>query len=169
MSKGIKKVELCYENCEVLRVPIEYILDFQCEGYKKTAHRIAMNSVSEMESFDNILIEVNNSIAKDKSIIEDSFIFEKNTDVLDFMKRNDITSVTFVYDDLSENVYYVNWDGNEYEDNSNSTYIVNSSGDVATIITDKTNEQFNRYVDKFKEIFLEDGEEQRYKRKLYRL
>lgn len=169
MSKRINKVELCYENCEVLKIPIEYILDFQCEGYKKTARRVAMNSISEMESFDNILIEVNNSIEKNKSIIKDSFVFDENINVLDFIKRNDITSITFVYDDLSEKVYYVNWDGNEYEDNNNSTYIVNSSGDVATIITDKTNEQFNEYVDEFKEIFMENGDTQRYKRKLYRL
>lgn len=167
------KVKLVFENCEVLSVPGEYIIDLEILNPTWSVRRIAMNSISKVTVFNQALITVASEIANaDKEeILKESFIFEhENFDVIDYLKRNDITNIDVINADGTDEEVISGVFAWGPEDDYFNTYqntLTNDLGDVAILVSNKENpsKEFDAILKEFKEEF-NDKDEQTFRKKL---
>lgn len=149
----IKELELCYENCELVTIPGEYLIAVNFSDHKKTFARRASNSFSFSESYDSISIVIASEINSkkyigqyfgDKNIIEE-YGNESCTDYLH--KRTDITQITLHLEDGSKHHFFVPW-SEEYEyDNYYQKNYINSNNDVAiTIFKNEIPDYFEEFM-----------------------
>lgn len=126
MSKSIKKVEIVFENCESLIVPIERIGKFVIDDIHKHINRVALNSVEEHETSMTVFIEIFNR--------------KRNKKLYRISDYKDITQIYLIFDDSSEACYFVNYEeptGHENDlgaPNVNQTTYITDKGDILLTI-----------------------------------
>lgn len=131
MTKSVEKIELVFENCETLIIPIKRIGHFIIDDIHKCIHRIAMNSISELNIADTIFIEIFNR--------------KRNPNLYRISNYKDITQIWLTFNDSSEECYYVDYKEPEgHEDDlgapniNQSTYIQENGDILLTIAAGKT-------------------------------
>lgn len=133
MKEVIKRIDIIFENCEVLYIPIERIGLLTIDDIHTTISRTAINSFDRYETANTIFIEIFNR-TKDLSLNR-------------IVKHNDITSIDVVYLDTVNNIekiesYFVDYkEPKGQEDvvgaiNLNQKVFVRESGDICICISE---------------------------------
>lgn len=126
MNKDVKKIEIVFENCETLVIPIERIGQFILDDIHQHISRIALNSVQKHEVADTIFIEIFNR--------------KRNKKLYRISDYKDITQIYITYDDSSEECYFTDYREPEgHEDdlgapNINQTTYITDKGDILLTI-----------------------------------
>lgn len=166
--EGIKSIELIYENCEVVSIPRKYILDLAFLDFKKSFQRIAMNSISPVETYSHVLLEIDGEYKNELS--KQDFFGDESSLMGFLLRRRDITNIEVKYEDnykRNDFSFGVIWhEDDEYSYSRYQENITNELSDVAIIITDGKDPEFNEYIKSFKEEF-SDTEGQKTKKELY--
>ena len=173
-ADNIEYLELVFENCETLKIPRKYILSILFSDYTRHFSRIAMNSISTIEMFNNILFEVAAEVEEDKErILNESFIFSKddNFSVIDFINRRDITNIAVTHFKGHEEEDFevsVPWNNENDYYNSYQSTTINKLGDFAATIENPKlpSEEFLNFKKEFLSEFLANGK-QEFKKRLY--
>lgn len=132
MKEVIKRIDIIFENCEVLYIPIERIGLLTIEDIHTTIGRTAINSFDRYETANTIFIEIFNR-TKDLSLNR-------------IVKHNDITSIDVVFHNISENTervdsYFVDYREPEGQEdaigvsNLNQKNFIRESGDICICIS----------------------------------
>jgi len=133
----IKSIELCLENCEVLKFEADQIGRFEVKNIKNEISRIALNSISKLSTCEEFIIQISS-----KANISESYLTTwSNNNVLPFERINngrDIVSVTINYEDGNKENIYVDWDGTYCENYLQSSYI-NKAGDLYIVVSKNKN------------------------------
>jgi hypothetical protein len=104
MSKKLKSLDICFENCEVFTIPPECIHWFQFTGFKRTMFFQSPNDVFEHDSAEFVklqLIHLNR-------ISQSDFGYDFESRIKMY---NDITQITLNYDDDTYFNFCVPWGG----------------------------------------------------------
>jgi hypothetical protein len=112
--KNIKSIKFGFENCDSMEIPIKYVAQLHLAQISNKQIDYELNNSSQRVSYS----------AKDFGIqIHSSFNKEENHALNDegkpfdrIIKWPDIVDVTIIYEDESEEIYYLNW---YYSDNEN--------------------------------------------------
>lgn len=177
--EGIKEIQLVLENCESITVPREFILAITFTGYKRAFRRLAINSIDQIETYDNVLIEIDEKIRHSEDArrglfetmfkSDPSYIAQEERPLLDLIKsRTDITGIDVIYEDhlKSKNFsFYPVWSGSDY-DNDYASYSSNSSEDLLLVISSGEDTEFNEFVETIK-TESNDKKQQDYRKKMY--
>lgn len=131
MSKCVEKIDIIFENCETLTIPIERIGKFVMDDFHKSVHRTAVNAINEWEIANTIFIEIYNR--------------KRTKKLYRICNYQDITQIWLTFDDLSEKCICVDYqepDGHEDDlgaPNINQSAYVTDKGDILlTIAKNKT-------------------------------
>lgn len=133
MKEVIKRIDIIFENCEVLYIPIERIGLLTIEDIHTTIGRTAINSFDKFETANTIFIEIFNR-TKDLSLNR-------------IVKHNDITSIDVVFHNIPENTeriesYFVDYREPKGQENVigasnlNQKNFIRESGDVCICISE---------------------------------
>lgn len=135
MSKHVRYIELVFENCEWVRFKSGVGI-FYLSGFETSIERLAMNSIRKHTLAKEVAIQIfkDADFERDKIFNDDISIFERIT------KWNDITHIDIVYEDDSEESYYVDYvepEGQEDElgaPNINQKSIISTGGNLYIVI-----------------------------------
>lgn len=160
MGNGIKHVDLVLENCEILRVPGNAILDMNVNGIEETISRVAMNAIRKNVSAKDIIIQVRHTV--DEAVLGEGLFGpigeQEEVSPLEMLKeRTDITQITITWENDKTENFLVNWDfsaGNEYY-NAFQSNIVNEKGGVMVVISDRKDKEFAEYADEVAADFVD--------------
>jgi hypothetical protein len=130
----LEYIEFVFENCESFRISGRYVGDFVCSGIGTSVKRIAVNSISLINTCDFFAIEISK---EGDERFYDSFGEESICSKFAKLKYwNDIVSIEFKLDDNSFQ-YYVPWE-DEYPGariNLLQTAMISDCGNLYIIIT----------------------------------
>lgn len=111
MERKIESIEITFENCEYVDIPISYVNHYvfnqiNTSVYGSGADPFVMKKAKLVE------------IVFDRSIVDHVYdytevLFEPEKTIIDRLKYNDITSFRIHYDDFSYEDIYVEWDESE--------------------------------------------------------
>lgn len=156
--KEIKKIVFGLENLEVIEFDKRHIGNFLMEGISNSISRIACNFIAKMNTVSEVAIEIfSEANGQYQSFVEDENNFKRLTTV------RDITSITVVYEDDSEETFYVDYDEGEDDgklgaENRNQTSKITELGNLYIVIS-KEKKGIYDYFDK--EI-INDEDQMRY-------
>nr|DAG96665.1 MAG TPA: hypothetical protein [Herelleviridae sp.] len=130
--RELSHVELILENCEFVRIPVNKISYMSLEGItRKLTKHYYSNSVLEAEYCSHFNIEIKNP----KEIKAYNGLAEKVTVYHMLTEYPDITVVTLVYEDGSEEDYRVEFSEGSYNDYQYTKY--DEEEEELSIIVDK--------------------------------
>ena len=117
MSNNIKKIELVFENCEVIILYPEDLENFIVQNFTSNIHRCACNSISKFTSADVYFCIFKEARRTEKTP------WGANQDIFDRINSyNDITSIDITYDNDKVETIYTIWkdedcyaESNEYQ------------------------------------------------------
>lgn len=119
--KYVKSIGFGFENCEYFSIDEKYFGTLELTDFNACIQRIACNAVVKMECVDTVVMEIfSEGDDKYSSYGEDMTKFKR------LNMYNDITSISVVYNDNSEEEYYVNYK-EEVEDQLGSPNIYQSN------------------------------------------
>lgn len=155
--KEVSFIDLGFENCEVVTFKKEHVGVFRVTDIKKSVGRIALNSISEMYTCEELMIQISS-----KANTQDSFslTFDEGK-VLPFERlsnHEDVVSVGIHYEDGSELDVYAKWGGNsDYQNPHQTSEIHETTGDFYLCISDTqtVKEVFKDYLSNNKNSFWE--------------
>lgn len=129
----IKEIHLELENVETIKIPAKYILNFVASDNRKLifGHK---DYLSENEIYNEIAIIISNEIVGFEG--HDSWMTEHEYNELNkyISSREDIVSISIIYEDETQKTLYANWsDYDEYDNEFQHNYI-NEDGDVLITI-----------------------------------
>lgn len=105
----MKELQICLENCDVIKIPWESVVNLSIYKVHKTYH-FAKNMNLEMFVADDILL----TLCKDANLPHREFgVFDETTVFKRLMKRRDIVALTIVYEDGKEISFHGPYDENE--------------------------------------------------------
>lgn len=101
---NVKSIGFGFENCEYFNIDAKYFGILELTDFRIHIQRIACNAILKMNCVDTVVMEIfSEGDNKYSSYGEDVTKFKR------LNMYNDITSITVVYDDNSEEDYYVNY------------------------------------------------------------
>lgn len=105
----MKELQICLENCDVIRVPWESVINLSIYKVHKTYH-FAKNMNLEMLVADDILL----TLSKSADLPHQTFGVGKFTTMFKRLyDYRDITSLSLIHDDGKEEEFYVTHDEDE--------------------------------------------------------
>lgn len=142
--KDIKLVELVFENCEVLNVPIEFIGLLEINGIRTKRSMLKNRSegkFTETTFIDNFAMAINRKLNDSKEHFETTWSTEYPLTRIDAF--NDITGINIFFTDETSEEYYPTWvdDGKDEYSNTLQKSKINSHGDLFLGIDKNTQEQ----------------------------
>ena len=136
--KDVKSIGFGFENCEYFSIDAKYFGAFQLSDINTRIQRVACNSISRMDLVDSVVMEI---FSEGNGEYLSGFGDEKVKFFDRIVAYNDITSITVIYDDDSEETYWVNYK-EEVEDQLGSPNVyqqteMNKFGDLYLVISPK--------------------------------
>lgn len=136
--KNVKSIGFGFENCEYFSIDAKYFGAFQLSDINTRIQRVACNSISRMDLVDSVVMEI---FSEGNGEYLSGFGDEKVKFFDRIVAYNDITSITVIYDDDSEETYWVNYK-EEVEDQLGSPNVyqqteMNKFGDLYLVISPK--------------------------------
>lgn len=136
--KDVKSIGFGFENCEYFSIDAKYFGAFQLSDINTRIQRVACNSISRVDSVDSVVMEI---FSEGNGEYLSGFGDEKVKFFDRIVTYNDITSITVIYDDDSEETYWVNYK-EEVEDQLGSPNMyqqteMNKFGDLYLVISPK--------------------------------
>lgn len=131
---NVKSIELVLENCEALAFQSKDVGVFSMVGVTRKIGRIAINSISETEHADEVLLELRNT----SNTLDAYTTTWSDNEELPFdriQKYADITSIVVGYEDGSEDQFYVDWNGASEYSNEYQTCGVDRFGNLYLVIS----------------------------------
>lgn len=136
----IKEISLNLENVETIIIPAKYILNFYASDNKKVISGHKRNFRNN-EIYNQISLIISNEIKEFED--HESWMTEHEYKELNeyIFNREDVVSISIIYEDETIETLYTNWTGpNEYENENQYNYI-NEAGDVLITIGLNGNER----------------------------
>ncbi|MCA1027071.1 hypothetical protein LCM23_13295 [Cytobacillus kochii] len=137
--KEIDSIEIVLENCESIKIGREDLGTFEVSDIKRSISRMAMNSISDSMSAEEIFIQIS-----PKANVHSSFIstwHDEESGIKPFDRltnHNDITAININYQNGSSEYIFVNWGGDSECENSFQTSETNKhNGDLFIAISEK--------------------------------
>ena len=131
MSRCVEKIELVFENCESLVLPIKRIGKFIIDDIHKGINRSTVNSINEWDTADTVFMQIFNR--------------NRTKKLYRICNFQDITAIYLTFDDNDEKCYYVDYDEPEElegqigaPNENQSTYITDKGDILLTIAKGKT-------------------------------
>ena len=136
--KDVKSIGFGFENCEYFSIDAKYFGAFQLSDINTRIQRVACNSISRVDCVDSVVMEI---FSEGNGEYLSGFGDEKVKFFDRIVAYNDITSITVIYDDDSEETYWVNYK-EEVEDQLGSPNVyqqteMNKFGDLYLVISPK--------------------------------
>lgn len=133
--REIESIKLVLENCESIKIHTKHIGDFSIDDITRSISRLAMNSVSDLTTSDNIHIQVSSEANKTGSFVtsfQDKMPFDRITE------HNDITAIEIKYQNNETEYISTNWNSSDRYININQTSTINThTGDLYIVISTK--------------------------------
>ena len=102
----MKELQICLENCDVIKVPWESIVNLSIYKVHKTYH-FAKNVNLEMSVADDVLL----TLSKSANLPHKQFgVGKETTNFKRLIHCRDIVSLTLVHDDNKEEEFYVTYE-----------------------------------------------------------
>lgn len=132
--KDVKSIEFIFENCEHFSIDAKYFGALELTNFNTHIQRVASNAITKMSCVGTVAMEIFSEGDGKYSCFgdEDLTKFER------LKNWNDITALTVVYEDDSEETYYVNYE-EEYllgSPNALQRSKTNKFGDLYIIISE---------------------------------
>lgn len=106
----MKELQICLENCDVIKVPWESVINLSIYKVHKTYH-FAKNMNLEMLVADDILL----TLSKSADLPHQEFGIGKFTTTFKRLyDGRDVSSIVLVHDDDKEEEFYVAYDEDEF-------------------------------------------------------
>ena len=136
--KDVKSIGFGFENCEYFSIDAKYFGAFQLSDINTRIQRVACNSISRVDCVDSVVMEI---FSEGNGEYLSGFGDEKVKFFDRIVTYNDITSITVIFDDDSEETYWVNYK-EEVEDQLGSPNVyqqteMNKFGDLYLVISPK--------------------------------
>ena len=112
--RHIQSIEFVFENCEVFSMDAQYFGHLHIGDIRRSIDRIACNSIGDMDIAHEFYAEIFSEGDGDYDFSGDTNRFVKFDRILAW---DDITSVTVHFDDGTEEDLYLDYDGEEVNDN----------------------------------------------------
>lgn len=134
--RRVKSIEFTFENCEYFSIDAKYFGALELTDFNTHIQRIASNVITKMNCVGTVAMEIFSEGDSKYSCFGD----EELTKFERLKNWNDITALTVVYEDDSEETYYVNYE-EEDEDQLSSPNVLqrsktNKFGDLYIIISE---------------------------------
>lgn len=101
---SVKSIGFGFENCEYFNIDAKYFGTLELTDFRIDIQRLACNAILKMDCVDTVVMEIfSEGDDEYSSYGEDMTKFKR------LNMYNDITSIAVVYDDNSEEEYYVNY------------------------------------------------------------
>jgi hypothetical protein len=137
--KEIKFIELVLENCEIIKIDKQHIGIFRIENIKRSISRVAMNSISDHKSAEEVFIQISSKANNYNSYVT-TWSGNETLPFTRLIKYKDITAISIHYEDDDEEYIYVPWGGeSDYKNEYQSCKINEHTGDLYIIISEKEN------------------------------
>ena len=105
----MKELQICLENCDVIKVPWESVVNLSIYKVHKTYH-FAKNMNLEISVADDVLL----TLSKDADLPHKQFgICKATTNFKRLIHCRDIVTLTLVHDDDKEEEFYVAYEEDE--------------------------------------------------------
>lgn len=105
----MKEIQICLENCDMIKVPWESVVNLSIYKVHKTYH-FSKNMNLEMSVADDVLL----TLSKDADLSHKQFgIGKETTNFKRLIHCRDIVSLTLVHDDDKEEEFYVTYEEDE--------------------------------------------------------
>lgn len=105
----MKELQICLENCDMIKVPWESVVNLSIYKVHKTYH-FSKNMNLEMSVADDVLL----TLSKDADLPHKQFgIGKETTNFKRLIHCRDIVSLTLVHDDDKEEEFYVTYEEDE--------------------------------------------------------
>lgn len=133
--KDIQSIELCFENCDVMVIPVEFLTDIVLKDIRKHIRRTAVNAVWEYEEAEYFKIEVKKEFDGDfKESYFESHFEDNSINRFQRISYNDVVLVRINFDEKDYKDIYVKWGGESNYQNERQSTSINDNGDLVTII-----------------------------------
>ena len=131
MAKYIKEAKIGFENCEVIKLPIEAFENLLIQDISQEIYRCACNAVGKFTKGEIYFCLF-------KSADREHRVFEDCNDVTTVFKRIDngcdITDIELIYEDGTTEDIYAKWDGESEYSNINQHSKITDRGDLKVYI-----------------------------------
>lgn len=132
--KHAKSIGFGFENCEYFSIDAKYFGTLKFTDINTRIQRLACNAVVKIECVDTVIMEIfSEGDDKYSSYIEDMTKFKR------LNMYNDITSISVVYNDNSEEEYYVNYkeevEGQLGSPNAHQSNYISTLGNLYIVIS----------------------------------
>lgn len=150
--RTVSKVDIVLENCESITLDAKYFGELMLNGIRTKIRRIACNAISEMNSAEEVAIEIfkdaNNIDYHPFGSNEKSKIFDRLT------QYNDITSFRLYYEKKNDDEkkkrkekeieydyedIYIDWYGDSDNENESQISYISSQGNLYIVIAKDKN------------------------------
>lgn len=133
MQEEIKKIELCFENCELVTIDGKYIGEFNIDNIQRSIRRVACNYIQDALTCDHFSISIHREANKET----DGGLFNDTLKLNRIQKYNDIVSVCVYLNEDTEDErverIYVKWRDSDCDNEYQKSYM-NDSGDLFIVI-----------------------------------
>lgn len=156
MYKNLKEIIVGFENCEDIKIPGNAIGAFLIDGIHPVIRRVACNSISKYLVADEVVMEI---FSEGNYKYKPFGCMDEEESLTRLAKFNDITSITTIYEDGSEDTFLVSYDegddGNIGAENINEDIYVSDLRNIYIVISTE-NKTVKDYFD-LEEINDEDS------------
>lgn len=134
--KDVVEIKIGLENCEAIELPVALVGELAIDNIKSYTRRIANNCITRFDAAEKIAIEIFSEADKKYETYggqSEHTVFKRLT------KYRDITDITLIYDDGTNNVIQARWkDTDEYEcENKYQKNYISSAGNLYILIGKK--------------------------------
>lgn len=156
MDKNLKEIIVGFENCEDIKISGNAIGAILIDGIHPVIRRVACNSISKYLVADEVVMEI---FSEGNYKYKPFGCMDEEESLTRLARFNDITSITTIYEDGSEDTFLVSYDEGDDEsigaENINEDIYVSDLHNVYIVISAE-NKTVKDYFD-FEEINDEDS------------
>lgn len=129
--KDIKSIELGFENCDGMVIPVEFLKDIVLKDIKKHIRRTAINAVWEYEKAEYFKVEIKKEFDGD---FNESYLGDNSSTRFQRIAYGDVALVRINFDEKDYKDIYVKWEGESAYQNESQSTSTNNNGDLVVII-----------------------------------
>lgn len=132
MSQDVHFIEIIFENLDCITVPAHYFFDFELDDIRTSVSRAAANAILRYSVANSVMfelkLEANNDAAGFSGDVH--CISTGEGSLLDRLQAQDITHITLIYDDKTEEEFSIAWedDGDDEYHNRLQSAHMNAEG-----------------------------------------
>ncbi len=135
--REVKFIELILENCEVVKIPPQYVGIFNVNNLHHSISRMATNAILDAVSCDSLYLQISS-----KLVDPNSMWLEKDVLPIDRLtKCRDLVGVAVNYVDGTDEMIYVPWDDDpsEYTNSYETSRLNPYTGDLFIVVSKTEN------------------------------